>query len=158
MGEAMIKAMVISVTLAACAAQTRVSSDQMTLPQLVTQEERWCPGPIMRVSEDRLSVTIGLNWSTQKPCYMHFNLTPPTQVDPVSITSFFEPFTISIKPGFVGDDTVYLFAVAPTFVPAVANSKIGARVKSSAAVTCGGCGAGVVVDTRIPRKIGRAHV
>jgi len=156
MGEAMINqqvviAIVISLTGAACTAQTRVSSDQMTLPQLVTQEERWCPGPIMRVSEDRLSMTIGLNWSNTRPCYMHFNLTPPVGVDPVSITSFVEPFTISIKPGFVGDDDVYLFAVAPTFTPAVANSKIGIRVKSSLAVTCGSCGAGVVVDTRIPR-------
>lgn len=131
-------------------AQTRVNAPQLIVPETVSYEERWCPGPALEVDFSRLSVLVGKNWANGRPCYIHFNLVPPTKVDPMSVSSFVEPFYVRIKAGFVGDEDVYLYAVAPTFTPA-ANAKIAARVKSLASIECGGCTGGIQQDARMPR-------
>lgn len=130
--------------------QTRVHPDQMVLPEFRSPEEAWCPGPSLQVQADRLSLLIGRNWSAATPCYIHFNITPPASVDPISVSSQIEPITLTIKAGFTGDDEAYIYALAPTFSP-VASSKIAVRTKNLSAVSCGGCSGGVLQDTRTPR-------
>lgn len=145
-----MRSTILFLTLAGLHAQTRVPNNQLIVPPTVSQEEKWCPGPSMVVAADRLSFMVGSRWSITTPCYVHFNITPPAQVDPVSVMSFVEAFQVTIKPGFTGDDEVYLFAMEPGFAPPVP-AKIGVRVRNVNAVTCGGCGAGVTQDSRLPR-------
>lgn len=142
------------ITLLLCAGagtgQTKLSEAQATLPPVQGYETRWCPAPALSVDTERTAITVGQRWSTATPCYVHFNLTPPAQVDPVSVSSFVESFNITIPATFTGDDEAYIYALAPTFNP-IAPAKIGVRVKTAGAVECGACAAGVNVDTRVPR-------
>lgn len=128
-------------------AQTRVKADQVG----IDQGDVWCPKPALEVMANRLDATLGKNWTAAKPCYLHFNLTPPTKVDPVSIASFSEPITIQVKAGFTGDDDVYVYAIAPTFAPNAQNSKIQLRVKSLASTACGQCTGGVLAENNATR-------
>ena len=91
---------------------------------------------------------MGKSWSVSKPCYVHFNLIPPTKVDPINVSTFIEPITMTIPPTFTGDDEVYVWASAPTFTPTVTSSKVMASARTSAAVTCN---CPVSSDTRVPR-------
>jgi len=124
----------------------------------LTAEEKWCPGPVMAVAVDRMSTTVGQSWSVNSPCFVHFNLVPPVPVDPISVSVFTTPFTITIPAGSVVDDDVYLYALAPTFTPQTANAKIGIRIGKTGSVTCDGCTAGVNLDNRIPRMFPASSV
>lgn len=140
------------VAMMACtiSAQTRVRPDQMVVPVGMDPEDAWCLRPALEVSTSRVGAVIGKNWSASRPCYLHFNLTPPIKVDPVNVSSFSEPVLIQIKAGFVLDEDVYVYAIAPTFVP-MANAKIQLRVRNMGSVTCGQCTGGVTMETAAVR-------
>lgn len=127
--------------------QTRTNPAQLVEPATPSYAERWCPGPVAVVAQSRKAATLGTNWSPGRPCYVHFNITPPAQVDPVSVTSFVEPVTISVSPTFTGDDEAYIYALAPTFNPVVP-AKLRVSVRSPNSVTCPSCSGGVVTDPR----------
>ena len=131
-------------------AQTRISPAQLVEPATPSPAERWCPGPVAVVAQSRKAATIGGNWSPGRPCYVHFNITPPAQVDPVSVASFVEPVTINVGAAFTGDDEVYIYALAPTFNPTV-QAKLRVSVRTAGAVTCPSCSGGAVTDTRAVR-------
>lgn len=142
-----LKAALMAAIITPLAAQTRINPAQFVEPAAPSYAQRWCPGPVAVVSQSRKSATLGTNWSPARPCYVHFNITPPAQVDPVSVTSFVEPVTINVSPTFTGDDEVYIYALAPTFNPTV-QAKLRVSVRNSVAVTCAGCSGGVLADTR----------
>jgi hypothetical protein len=140
-----MKPLLFLLTLVSVCAQTQLLPMQIPL----NADELRCPGPLLTVT-DATHITIGANWSLERPCYFRFNLTPPASVDPTSVSSFTAPIILTIINNMTEDDEVYIYAAAPLFNPAIP-SRIGVRVRNRDRFFCLNCGAGIEIDPRTPR-------
>lgn len=97
--------------------QTRLRAEQVLggLPAPIeSAEAQWCPGPAMTL-EDSRTLVIGPNWSEARPCFAHFNLSPPATIDPVHVSSFRAPARVTISPESTTQDELYIHLQPPAF-------------------------------------------
>jgi len=130
-------------------AQTQLRADQILggLPAPVqSAEAQWCPGPAL-VLENERTLVIGPNWSDARPCYAHFNLSPPAGVDPVNVSSFRAPVRIVLSPsaGSSLADELYIHLSAPSWTGGTMTrpQRVFVTATQPGAISCSGC----VVET-----------
>lgn len=115
----MKRAFLLLVVIEAAIAQTQFRADQILggLPAGGgSAESQWCPGPVLTLVNDR-TLIVGPNWSTERPCYAHFNLAPPAAVDPIHVSSFRAPVQIELteSAGATLQDELYIRLMPPVF-------------------------------------------
>ncbi len=132
--------------LSNAAAQTQPRADQLRGLPGASPEATWCPGPpLTRAGAHTL--TIGAQWTAAAPCYAHFNLAPPATVDPISVSKFAAPATVTLTPGAWQDD-LYIYLQAPAFNGSSITrpQRIVVQTTQPSRVQCDNC----IVETAAP--------
>lgn len=118
--------------------QTRLADDQVRAVPVYTTEQAWCPGPVFQLTNSK-TVRLGQNWSTGKPCFVHFNLAPPAKVDPIAMSSFTAGAEIVSNGN--QDDELYIYMRAPAWAGStmIRDKAIVVLARNPGAFTCTGC-------------------
>lgn len=144
-------------------AQTSPRADQIRGLASTSPEAAWCPGEPLRLVDSQI-LDIGPSWTAETPCYAHFNLTPPTTVDPISVSRFTAPARVTLTPGVWSDD-LYIYLQAPAFSGAAMTrpQRIIVQTSSPANVSCSMCivesaGTGLRMFPAFSMPVGLARV
>lgn len=148
--------------LSTLSGQTRIADDQFRSVPAQSAEEAWCPSPIFSL-DTGAQVTVGKAWSAAKPCFVHFNLTPPASIDPISVQSFPSGTTIQVNQAV--DDELYVYFRPPTYAGGneTRARSIVVLAKNPAAFSCSACvlesaGSGVRIFPQFSVPIGMLTV